>query len=523
MEITVTHKYLVFPVNHYLTPKKLTVTHGQTRPYRLNLQIDNLNPDFEAFVDVSRFMGKTVSLSCAPEMELQFREADEIDLPDLYKEELRPQVHYSPKCGYMNDPNGMLYLDGEYHLFYQHNPAAPLPDRENVHWGHAVSRDMFHWEEKDAALFPDERGSMYSGSAVVDDKNILGKAKAGEKTVVMYYTGNCDPYGQYASYTTDGFKTVSRLKDTAVVPHMEGRNRDPNVTWCQELGAYVMVLYLARTEFVLLRSEDLEHWTEVQRFSLPEDIECPDFFPLCDQNGKRKWVFMGGADAYLVGDFADGKFVPSQEAQKLHFGQSAYAGQSFNNMPDGRVVRMYWVRWFLNTPRFDGMMSVPVEITLQECGSKHRLLANPAKEIAAIMGEGLTEANLTLSVGESKKFALSERAQYIRIRGQRLKEGTIALRLFGRIIKIDFTQNHVRMRASVAPLDTGREDFDLTIITDRCSVEMFVDGGVSFIADVNENTVMDKNLPYLELSTDEACVLDEVTVTPLTSIFKEKA
>ena len=171
MKLEIKNKYLIFPVNTLSTKKALTFKINGETVYELNIKLDNGNPNFYAYIDVSRFIGQTMDIFVAPEMKLEFREADEMNIENLYCEPMRPQVHFTTKNGWINDPNGLVYIDGVYHMFYQYNPTEPNWD--NMHWGHAVSSDLIHWEEKDVALFPDERGVMFSGSAVMDYKNIL--------------------------------------------------------------------------------------------------------------------------------------------------------------------------------------------------------------------------------------------------------------------------------------------------------------------------------------------------------------
>lgn len=204
MLLEIKKNYLVFPVNTFSYRKKLFFKIENKIVYSLNIRLDNFNPDFYAYIDVSEFIGQTLEISIEPGMKITYREADEIDTPNLYKEPMRPQIHFTTKNGWINDPNGLIYIDGVYHMFYQYNPAEP--ECENMHWGHAESRDLIHWEEKPATLFPDERGTMFSGSAVYDEKNLINK-NPDKKAALLYYT-TTSPFCQYMSYSTDNFKTI---------------------------------------------------------------------------------------------------------------------------------------------------------------------------------------------------------------------------------------------------------------------------------------------------------------------------
>ena len=241
MKIKIQKKYLIFPVNTFLPRKKLMFKIDGETVYSLNIKLDNYAPDFFAYIDVSRFMDKEIELDVNPETEINFKESDTMELENLYSEPLRPQVHFSTKNGWINDPNGLIYLNGVYHMFYQYNPAEP--EWENMHWGHAQSRDLVHWEEKDTALFPDSRGTMFSGSAFLDEKNVSGLKDGENNAALLFYTAT-EPFCQYMSYSTDDFKTIAHYGKQPVVPHILDCNRDPKVVFCDELNCYIMALYL---------------------------------------------------------------------------------------------------------------------------------------------------------------------------------------------------------------------------------------------------------------------------------------
>ena len=381
MKITVKNNYLIVPVNTLAANKKLTFNQDDKALYSLDIKIDYFSPNFYAYIDVSRFIGQTLDIAVHPQMKLDFHASDEIDIDDLYSEPLRPQIHFTAKNGWLNDPNGLIYLDGTYHMFYQYNPAAVYWG--NMHWGHATSTDLVHWTEKKAALFPDERGMMYSGSAVLDEKNLLGKNVGNQKAALLFYT-TTNPFTQNLSYSTDGFKTIEKYSDNPIIPHIEEANRDPKVVFCDELDCYIMALYLKDDIYCIFQSDDLVNWNELQRISLPGDNECPDIFPLCASNGRRKWVLMGAHGRYLVGNFDNGKFEPEQEAISLQYGNSAYAAQSFSNLPNGRIVRIAWDRWGIPAQGFNGQMGIPTEMSLSLFENTYYLEAKPVGEIESL-------------------------------------------------------------------------------------------------------------------------------------------
>ncbi|MDD6800741.1 MAG: glycoside hydrolase family 32 protein, partial [Firmicutes bacterium] len=361
MEITIKNNYLIFPVNSFSTSKNLTFSQDDKPVYRLDIKIDYYNPNFHAYIDVSRFIGQMIDISVNPQMKLDFHVSDEIDINGLYNEPLRPQIHFTTKNGWLNDPNGLIYLDGIYHMFYQYNPAES--SWGNMHWGHATSTDLVHWTEKKTALFPDDRGMMFSGSAISDQKNLLGKNTDNRKAALLYYT-TTSPFSQCLSYSSDGFQTIEKYSCNPVIEHIEEANRDPKVVFCDELGCYIMALYLKGDVYCLFKSDNLVNWSELQRLSLPGDNECPDIFPLTDSNGNRKWIFIGAHSRYLVGEFKNGRFEPEQETISLQYGCSAYAAQTFSNLPCGRIVRIDWDRWGLPAYGFNGQMGIPTEMSL---------------------------------------------------------------------------------------------------------------------------------------------------------------
>ena len=287
MTLTVKKKYLVFPVNTKAEEKTLTLSDAGHALCSLKLLLDSEAPDFYAYVDVARFLGRTLTLSIDPATVISYRETDTLEYTANYQEPNRPQVHFTVKNGWLNDPNGLVRVGDTYHLFYQFTPTAPMAG--SMHWGHATSRDLLHWQEIDPMLFPDETGDKWSGSAIVDDNNVSGLGDGNEPPVLLYYTAT-DPFAQYVAYSTNGLKTVKQYGSAPVVGHIIRQNRDPKVIFCEERGDYLMAIHLVTPRFLLLCSKDLLHWEPLQEIELAQDGECPDLFPLCDENGTRHWV-----------------------------------------------------------------------------------------------------------------------------------------------------------------------------------------------------------------------------------------
>ena len=519
MTSEIKNKYLVFPVNTLSAPKDLNFKRDSETVYHLSIKLDNLNPNFYSYVDVSRFIGLVIDISVEPEMKLEFCQADEINIDNLYHEPMRPQAHFTTKNGWLNDPNGLIYLDGIYHMFYQHNPAEP--NWGNMHWGHAESRDLIHWEEKDISLFPDGRGAMFSGCAIIDDKNLLGKNDGDNKCALLFYT-TTRPFCQYMSYSTDNFKTINTYGDKPIIPHIIEANRDTKVVFCDEMNCYIMVLYLVDNDYCIFKSDDLISWQEVQRMQLQGDVECPDIFMMHDSEGIRKWIIMGAHERYIVGTFENGKFIAEQSILPLHYGNSAYAGQSFSNLPNGRIVRMVWDRWKVPAFNFNGQMGIPMEMSLSKYNDTYYIQANPVKEIENIYKTTSTYNNVNLTPDESFSESLESGAYLLKLKGENVKEGIITVSIFGRRIIFDFDKNNMSIGDCKAPVSITNSGLDVTIVIDKCSMELFADGGKIYLTCISNNTVSDYNIPRLGVFANKPVTIDSVEINSLESIWNNK-
>lgn len=283
-------------------------------------------PDWWAPLNVSAWHGKTLAIEVdklpAGSKFLASLETgeDRKGTENLYAEPLRPQFHFSPSRGWNNDPNGMCFYNGEYHLFFQLNPYGV--NWGNMHWGHAVSKDLLHWKEVDIALYPDELGPMFSGSAVVDWKNSSGFGIDGKPPMVAIYTASGNPPTQCIAYSTDG-RQFTKFAGNPVVKHIGGGNRDPKVIWHEPTKRWVMALFVdfpipgkkERQTIHFLTSPNLKDWTISGQ--IDDFYECPDLFALpMDGDAKNvKWVLTAASSDYMVGQFDGKTFVP--ETRKL--------------------------------------------------------------------------------------------------------------------------------------------------------------------------------------------------------------
>lgn len=331
-----------------------------------------------------------------------------------FNEPHRPQYHFSPPEHWMNDPNGMVYYDGEYHLFYQHYPGGNTWGP--MHWGHAISTDMISWQHYPVALYPDTLGYIFSGSAVIDWKNTSGFGKNGKPAMVAIYTyhsmdgekaGKIDFQNQGIAYSTDKGRTWEKYKGNPVLKNPGIKDfRDPKVVWHEESQSWVMALAV-KNKISLYTSPDLTNWT----FS--SDVnpkwaayggvwECPDLFPLKTQNGKDKWVLLvsinpgapngGSGTQYFVGDFDGKKFTPVTSSIKwLDYGADNYAGVTWSDVPetDGRRLFIGWMsNWLyaqkVPTESWRSAMTIPRTLELIETNGQYKLLSKPVKELGKL-------------------------------------------------------------------------------------------------------------------------------------------
>lgn len=302
----------------------------------------------------------------------------------------RPLWHFTAD-GWLNDPNGcFLGTDGLFHLFFQTNPVDF--SWGNMHWGHAVSDDLLHWTNRPLALFPDEMGTMFSGSAIIDSENVSGLGDGTQPPILLFYTaagGSSElsagqPSTQCLAYSTDGGQVFRKYEHNPVIPWVEGGNRDPKVFPAGD-GTFVCALYLSEHDFALFRSADLLHWEMTQRITLPGDAECPDIYPL-PWDGGVKWVLSGATGWYLTGDLRDGVFQPD-EFPPRRIGCSAddsYASQTFFST-DGVRRRIAWSRWsHAGSPKvpYHGCMTLPATLSLRACNGVPVICANPIRPYA---------------------------------------------------------------------------------------------------------------------------------------------
>jgi fructan beta-fructosidase len=339
-------------------------------------------------------------------------------------EQYRPQIHYTPSSNWINDPNGLVYLDGTYHMFYQYNPSGN--EWGNMSWGHATSTDLIHWVEQTVALTRDDLGDVFSGSCVVDAKNTAG---FGANAIIALYTANGDKQQQALAYSTDGAKTFSRYAGNPVITNTtESDFRDPKVFWHEESSQWIMALAMGwkyKVEF--WGSKDLKNWSQLSDFSYASvgcnrgQWECPDLMRM-KYNGKDKWVLIvsvnpgapagGSGTQYFVGDF-DGKNFVAEDLDYplwLDYGPDNYAGVTYSNVGDRNILTGWMNNWnycsLVPCSPWRSAMTLPRELKLVEVDGKPMLSSSVVAEIEGI-AEDWTTVNGKFDAGASYELSTS--------------------------------------------------------------------------------------------------------------------
>ena len=345
-----------------------------------------------------------------------------------YNEKFRPQIHFSPPKNWMNDPNGLVFYNGEYHLFYQFNPFANEP--AHLSWGHAVSKDLVHWKNFPVAISEDKIYMIYSGSAVVDKKNTSGFAgNSGKTPMVAIYTGHADHSpknpaekieNQHIAYSLDNGRTWTKFSGNPVLDLDKKDFRDPKVFWHEPTKKWVMVVALPFDHIVkIYGSPNLKEWTHLSDFGPAGDIkdiwECPDLLEvhIKGNGGKKKWVLISSQQTtmqYFVGDFDGTKFTnenPSDKIFRPDYGPDNYAAITYNNLPVGhRPIIVGWAsNWsyakFVPTSPWKGTMTLPRTLQLEKRDGEWILLQQPVAAIEKLRYEPYQATHLRISGSKS--------------------------------------------------------------------------------------------------------------------------
>ena len=484
-EITLEKRYLNLPVKNGGPKRQMSLLVVGQPPRSFEIELADAEPDWWAFMDISPFKGKTAALKVdlLPEDAAglnAIEQSDEIKNSEtLYREKLRPQFHFTPRRGWTNDPNGLVFYQGEYHLFFQHNPYGW--NWGNMHWGHAVSPDLVHWKELPVALYPDEHGTMFSGSAVVDWDNTAGFQTGAEKALVCIFTAAGNPFTQGIAFSNDRGRTWNKYENNPVLPHIVGGNRDPRVIWYAPEKKWVMALYLDGSDYALFSSKDLKKWERMSDVVIPGTSECPEFFEIAldgDQRNSR-WVFYGGNGRYLVGKFDGRTFTMDSGPHTLQYGNCWYASQTYNDIPakDGRRILIPWGRMDMPGMPFNQMMGLPVELTLRTTDEGLRLLANPVKEMALLHKKTRSLRPQLLNPGENPLAGIKGELLDLSADIAPGEAAEVGFHLCGVSVSYDAIKQELSCQDNKAVLKPVDGKIRLRLVMDRTSIDIFGNDG----------------------------------------------
>lgn len=483
IKVKVNKKYLNFPISHKVDRKPMSISVKDGETCRFVIRLTEGEPDYWTFRDVSALKGKTITLTYdGPEAALaKIYQADEIaGEKEIYHEAYRPQYHFTTRRGWINDPNGLIFYKGKYHMFYQHNPVER--DWENMHWGHAVSDDMLHWKEFPLALHPDGLGTIFSGSAVIDYDNTAGfNGKDGEPAFVAFFTSAREFQRQSMAYSLDDGLTFTKYSGNPVIDSHEkwqsGDTRDPKVFWYAPGKHWVMVLN-ERSGHSIYNSTNLKDWTF--KSHIDGFWECPELFelPVDGDKSNKKWVMWGASGTYMIGSFDGEKFTP--DGPKLcNLNGSAYAAQNFNNIPaeDGRVIKIAWGRVGFDDMPFNGCMLLPQEQSLRATSQGVRLYSYPVKEVESLFTKVYSAKDI--SADQANEAMKAYDSDMLRIKAKlHLTYATDASLFYRGQRLLDYDMNGNRLQGEFYATDEpGSMDLDVDIFVDKGLVEVYVDGG----------------------------------------------
>ena len=531
-------RYLIFPVEEEQDEARVVLDTGSPADTWMDVRLARTSVDYEVpfpLGDCDEATVKILGLNPGDIALKNLRTADAWTVANT--ERYRPIYHHTPSYGWMNDANGMVFKDGEYHLYFQFNPYGSKWG--NMHWGHAVSTDLVHWQELAPAIGRDTLGHIFSGSSVIDVDNTAGY---GKDAIVAVYTSASDKIGQVQSmaYSTDNGRTFTKYENNPVLTPFDGLRdfRDPKVFWNEEAKAWFMIVS-ADKEMRFYKSADLKNWEFVSGFgngygAQPSQYECPDFvqLPVNGDKSSMKYVmlmnvnpgcvFGGSATEYFVGDFDGTTFTCLDDpytAKWLDFGKDHYATVCFYGTGD-RVIGMPWMsnwQYANSTPtmQYRGANGLPRELTLYTKDGKYYVAADVAPEVRALRGaasqvddmavdgpknldgiakgaSGAFEVELDITPGGSPIAGLE-------LRNSMGEKVTISFDMENGRVVMDRTESGLTGFAGVSqPLEGNkalnyRNDFALAtwaplnlcdggtyhldIFVDRCSVELFIDQG----------------------------------------------
>lgn len=449
--------------------------------------------DYYAEIPVEQYLGRQLVI-CAdvPESFMDCIKNENKNGNDEHKmQSPRPLIHFTADTGWTNDPNGMIYADGTYHLYFQYNPFNT--SWENMSWGHAVSTDLLHWHQEDTVLFPDAGGTMFSGCAISNAHSLLNLPS---DALLFFYTaaGGANAWSkglaftQKIAYSLDGGKTLIKM-ESPCLHTIEKENRDPKIYWHEETRAYVMALFLEGNDFAIFRSHDLQQWEQTDRFTLDDAWECPDLLCLTSDTGETCWFFWSADGFYYQGEFDGFHFKVQGKQQKAYVNSIPYAAQTYFGIAD-RTISIPWLRIKNDGRLFTGSYGLPVELTCRKTENGYIIIQKPVRELMEQAKQTTYESvagEKMLSFGKDKKAAV------LKMRAKEDYDGSYTWELGGSIVTYDSEIGAFGVDEEQYQIGCGYREF-LFVVDDRI-LEVFFDGGVQLGTFVLKETSVQIKMP----------------------------
>lgn len=524
VSLNVAENYLLLPIQDDAPEGKICiVVNNEQKGTVMNVRLARERVDSYVPFELSAYKGQYVSVDIqgVPESAVCWKELKMSDSFDMANKEcFRPVYHHTPAYGWMNDPNGMFYKDGVYHLYFQYNPYGSVWG--NMHWGHSTSSDLMHWKFEGSAIVPDAWGAIFSGSCVVDHENTAGFGKG---AVVAFYTSaKSTPWGdvqsQSMAYSLDNGKTFTKYEGNPILTSSERDFRDPKVFWYAPGKHWVMMLAVGQ-HMEIYSSVNLKDWKKESEFGAMQGAhggvwECPDLVEIpVEGTRQKKWVlicnlnpggpFGGSAAQYFVGSF-DGKTFVNESptlTKWMDWGKDNYATVTWNNAPDGRCVALGWMsnwQYANNVPtrQYRSANTIARDLTLYRVGEELYLKSTPSPEVKKARGEKVSKPSFNVA-GEYEVASLlddNKGAYEVELVIQNQGASKIAFCLLnekGEKVSmyydlarrqfvmdrsesgtVDFSKDFPAV--TVAPADTDKE-LTLRLFVDRSSIEAFGEDG----------------------------------------------
>ena len=518
-------KFLHLPVQDDAPEGKVNIVINNKGQFAQSMNVRLAREKIDSYVplDLSAYVDQNVSIDIAgmPSSSLCWKELKMSDSFDMTnKEKFRPVYHHTPAYGWMNDPNGMFYKDGVYHLYFQWNPYGSV--WANMHWGHSTSTDLMHWNFEGCAIVPDAWGAIFSGSCVVDHNNTAGFGKG---AVVAFYTSaKATPWGdvqsQSMAYSLDNGKTFTKYEGNPILTSSEKDFRDPKVFWYAPGKHWVMILAVGQ-HMEIYSSVNLKEWKKESEFGAMQGAhggvwECPDLVEIpVEGTREKKWVlicnlnpggpFGGSAAQYFVGSFDGKKFVNESPTQTkwMDWGKDNYATVTWNNAPDGRCIALGWMsnwQYANNVPtrQYRSANTLARDLTLYREGQELYLKSTPSSEVKKARGKKVSIPSFKVSEKHEMVNLFEEKqgAYEVEIVIQNAGASKIAFSLLndkGEKVsmyydlnrkqfvmdrsesgKVDFSKDFPAV--TVAPVNVDKE-LTLRLFVDRSSIEAFGEDG----------------------------------------------